>query len=386
MVAAGFSAGEADMLRRAMSRSRSFEAMEALRDRFIQGAAANGIERATANEIFEQLEGFAGYGFCKSHAASFALIAYQTMHLKRYHAPAFYAALLNQQPMGFYSPEVIIGDAKRHGIALLPPDINRSVWKYSLEHIADGRTALRMGLQTILGLGEQGWERIRLARARAPFHDLRDVCVRTRLPKPTVSDLIRAGTLAEFGARRTLLWQLGEIDYRPEELPLVMPSLTVDLPALKDTEATLWEYELLGLSPSGQIMRHHRAAFAKAGILSTADVKAQPEGKIVRVGGMAVVKQRPGTAHGVLFVSLEDETGLLDLVVKPNVHERFRPLLRHQPFVLVAGVVQKASCAINVVVTRAFEFKLFANLSPAEDARITRTRDEYSPQNYSESN
>ncbi|MBI4789672.1 MAG: error-prone DNA polymerase [Chloroflexi bacterium] len=386
MVAAGFSAGEADMLRRAMSRSRSFEAMEALRDRFIQGAAANGIERAIADDIFQQLEGFAGYGFCKSHAASFALIAYQTMHLKRYHAPAFYAALLNQQPMGFYSSEVIIGDAQRHGVPLLPPNINRSAWKYTLERTADGKLALRMGLRTILGLGEQGWQRIQSARENGLFGNLRDFCIRTRLPKPTVSDLIRAGTLDAFGARRTLLWQLGEIDYRPEELPLAAPVLDVSLPALEDTEATLWEYELLGLSPSGQIMRHHRAAFARAGILSTAEVKAQPEGKMVRVGGMAVVKQRPGTAHGVLFVSLEDETGLLDLVVKPNVYERFRPLLRHQPFVLVEGIVQKASGAINVVVTRAFEFTLFANSSPADDARITRTRDEYSPPNYSGSN
>ena len=383
MVAAGFSAGEADMLRRAMSRSRSFEAMEALRGRFIQGAATNGIDRETADTIFNQLEGFAGYGFCKSHAASFALIAYQTMHLKRYHAPAFYCALLNQQPMGFYSSEVIIGDAKRHGVPLLPPDINRSQWKYRLEHTAAEQFALRMGLQTILGLGEQGWERLQSARESGLFTGLRDFCIRTRLPKPTVSDLIRAGTCDGFDARRTLLWQLGEIDYRPEELPLVMPVLDVNLPALEDTEATLWGYELLGLSPNGQIMRHHRAAFAGVGVRSTAEVKAQSEGQIVRVGGMAVVKQRPGTAKGILFVSLEDETGLLDLVVKPKVYERFRPMLRHQPFLLVEGMVQKAGGAINVLVTRAFEFNLFAALPPAEDTRVTRSRDEYCPDHYS---
>lgn len=391
MVAAGFSAGEADMLRRAMSRSRSFEAMEALRGRFIQGAMANGIAEDIANEIFKQLEGFAGYGFCKSHAASFALIAYQTMHLKRYHAPAFYCALLNQQPMGFYSPEVIIGDAQRHGVPLLPPDVNRSIDRYIIEGTPKG-AALRMGLSTVTGLGEQGWERIRTARQSGEFTDLRDFCIRTRLPAPTVSDLIRAGACDGFGKRRDLLWQLGEIDYRPEELPLVMPALDVALPALEDTEATLWEYELLGLSPSGQVMRHHRAAFARAGILTTAEVKAlavedpagsSGKGKRVRVGGMAVIKQRPGTAHGILFVSLEDETGLLDLVVKPDVYERFKPLLRHQPFVLVEGMVQKGSGAINVVVSRALEFNFFAGLTPAEEARVIRSRDEFAPGDYS---
>lgn len=379
MVAAGFTAGEADMLRRAMSRSRSFEAMHALRDRFIEGAARNGIDAATANEIFSQLEGFAGYGFCKSHAASFALIAYQTMYLKRYHAPAFYCALLNQQPMGFYSSEVVVGDATRHGVPLLPPDVNRSVYQYALEVEKDSPIAIRMGMRTVLGLGESGWERIEAARAEGPFADLRDLCIRTRLPKPTLCDLIRGGTCDAFGARRQLLWALGEIDYRPEELPLVLPTLAVDLPALDDIEATVWEYELLGLSPAGQVMRHYRAAFAHAGILSGAEVKAQSEGRIVRVAGMAVVKQRPGTAHGMMFVSLEDETGLLDLVVKPNIYERFKPLLRHQPFLLVEGVVQKASGAINVVVTRAFDFKLYAELPPAENRRVTRSLDEYSP-------
>ncbi len=200
MVAAGFSAGEADMLRRAMSRSRSLEAMQALRGRFLQGAAANGIDPETAEEIFRQLEGFASYGFCKSHAASFALIAYQTLHLKRYHAPAFYCALLNQQPMGFYSSEVVIGDARRHGVELLPPDINRSEWEIHSGDPAGGGTFSAHGVEGDARIGRAGLGSNPSGAPRSEHSaDLRDFCQRTRLPQAVVSNLIRAGVLDAFG-------------------------------------------------------------------------------------------------------------------------------------------------------------------------------------------
>ncbi|MCL5952734.1 MAG: error-prone DNA polymerase [Chloroflexi bacterium] len=380
MVASGFTAGEADQLRRAMSRSRSLEAMQAMRDRFIQGALANRIEQATAEEIFRQLEGFASYGFCKSHAASFALIAYQTLHLKRYYAPEFYCALLNQQPMGFYSNEVIIGDAKRHGVELLAPEINQSDWKYLLERTPGGKRALRMGLRATLGLGESGWERIQGARSQAKFGSLRDFCERTRLPQATVSNLVRAGLFDSFGSRRKLLWELGEIDYRPEELPLVLPVMDVHLPELEAGEESLWEYELLGLSPNGQLMRHYRPALQRSGVLNTAEVKVQPEGEYVRIGGMVAVKQRPGTAKGMVFISLEDETGLIDVVVRPNVYEKFLPLLRRQLFILVEGVVQRGSGAISVLVTRALEFRSLAGTIGEENLRPPTAPDEFMPE------
>jgi error-prone DNA polymerase len=297
------------------------------------------------------MEGFAGYGFCKSHAASFALIAYQTMHLKRYHPAPFYCALFNQQPMGFYSTEVIAGDARRHGVEILPVEINQSMWKYTVAK----KRHLRMGLVAVSGIGEQVWERIRLVRDAGPFAGLRDMCVRTRLPAPLVSDLIRAGALDVFGSRRQLLWELGEIDYRPEELPLAMPVVDIDLPALESLEQTQWEYELTGLSTRGQLMRHYRAALNRAGILSTAEVKDRQRGRIVRVGGMVAVKQRPGTAKGIVFISLEDEFSMLDLVVKPDVYERYKPLLRGQTFILVEGEVQQGSGALSVLVSRALE-------------------------------
>jgi error-prone DNA polymerase len=350
MTSAGFTPGEADLLRRAMSRSRSEEAMAAMAGRFVAGAQARGIDEATAAAIFEQLAGFACYGFCKSHAASFALIAYQSMYLKRYQAPAFYCALFNQQPMGFYSAEVIAGDARRHGVALLPPVINRSEWRHVLEQDEGKRWAIRTGLQAVHGLGEQAGARIVAARAEGLFTDLVDCCRRTRLERDVVSNLIRAGVLDEFGARRDLLWQLGDVDLRPDELPLTLASIAAELPPLDALEETAWEYELLGLSPAGQVMRHYRGDLRKAGILSTWQVKQARPGQRVRVAGMVVVRQRPGTAKGILFMSLEDESGLLDLVVKPPVYARLRTVLRGQPLLLVEGVVQRAERAASLLV------------------------------------
>ncbi len=350
--AAGFSPGEADLLRRALSRNRSDEAMAVLAERFLEGAQASGMDGETAGRVFDQLRGFAGYGFCKSHAAGFALIAYQTLWLKRYHPAAFTCALLNQQPMGFYSTEVILGDARRHGVETLPPDIARSDWDYRLERDG-GKLALRMGLVAVDGLGEAGGARIVAARNDAPFADLRDLCIRTRLDRDTLRNLIRAGVLDALGERRALLWQLGEIDYRPDEFDLPLPAIAASLPQLAALEETAWEYELLGHSAQQQIMVHYRPALRRARVLSTWQVKQAKAGQRARVAGLIVVRQRPSTAKGILFMSLEDESGLLDLVVKPPVYERLRLVLRGEPLVLVEGLVQRAGRVASLLVADA---------------------------------
>lgn len=359
MVTAKFSAGEADALRRAMSRARSREAMGALRERYVQGATANGLPAALAEELFDKLSGFAGYGFCKSHAASFAVIAYQTMWLKRYYPAEFYCALLNNQPMGFYSTEVVIGDAKRHNIPLLPPDVQRSAWKYTVERErgrGPPRPRLRSGLSAISGLGEAAWQRIEAARAAGPLADLRDVCARTRLPHATISDLIRAGALDAFGDRRALLWKLGEIHYDPDELPLEMPEFLTDIPDLPELgamERMVWEYELTGQSAAGQLMQFYRPALRRAGVMGAREAKEQPAGRRVRVAGMQAVRQHPATAKGMVFISLEDETDLVDLVVRPDVYERLRSVIRGSAIILVRGVVQRSGGAVNVLISEA---------------------------------
>jgi error-prone DNA polymerase len=324
VAAAGFSPGEADLLRRALSRSRPAAELEALRVRFLAGAAGQGIEAATGEAIWQLLAGFAGYGFPKSHAASFALIAYQSLYLKLYYPAAFYCALLNQQPMGFYSTEVIIGDARRHGVALLPPDVNRSEWRYTLEQTDEGETALRSGLCAVKGLGEAGWKRIegvRMANCQwsivncqwlmkaAPdgrslgeavgegrtvraFGDLGDFCRRTGLPKDVVTSLIRAGALDGLGERRALLWELGGLVDEAAGFDLPPAAMEVELPTLAPLEQTAWEYELLGLSPQGHVLAHYRAGLRAAGVLSTWQVKEARAGQRVWVAGCGSGRRR----------------------------------------------------------------------------------------------
>jgi error-prone DNA polymerase len=351
VAAAGFTPGEADLLRRALGRARTPEDLAPLRVRFLRGAAERGIVEETAAAIFGQLAGFAGYGFCKSHAASFALIAYQTLWLKRYHPAAFYCALLNQQPMGFYPPEVILGDARRHGVETLPPDVNRSGWLYT---VAGGN--LRTGLHVVAEFGEQAWVRLAAARQESSFAGLEDFCRRAQLPRDAVSNLIRAGALDGFGARRSLLWRLGELDYRPEELELETAPTAAALPELAAAEQTAWEYELMGLAPGRQLMAHYRAGLRRRGVWSVWQVKQAEAGRRVRVAGFVVVRQRPATAQGILFMSLEDESGLLDLVVKPEVYVRLREVIRAHPLLEVVGVVQRGGQAVSVLVWEANGF------------------------------
>ena len=350
MTLAGFSAGDADALRRAMSRSRSKEAMAEMRTRFMDGAERQGVTPETATLAFDKLAGFAQYGFCRSHAASFALISWQTLWLKHHHPAEFYTALLNSQPMGFYTPEVVVGDMKRHGIALLPPDINHSAWEYTVAHA----TALRMGVCAIAGLGEANWARVEDARALSgAFKTLPEFCKRTQLPRALVSNLIRAGLFDALGERRRVLWDLGEAEYETRGLEIEPVINTVALPLLSEFERTLWDYELSGLSAAGQVLRHFRGALERAGVLSTAQVKAQRNGALVRVAGLQVVRQMPGTAKGVVFVSCEDEHGLVDVVIQPHTWQKYRMLMKTHSLLLFTGSVQQVSGATSVLATSA---------------------------------
>ncbi len=350
MVAANFSPGEADLLRRALTRSRPEKEMALIRKRFLQGARENKIDEESATAIFAQLAGFAGYGFCKSHAASFAHIAYKSLYLKRYYPAHFYVALLNHQPMGFYTTEVILNDAKRHGITLLPPNIHYSDWRYTLERGAQQKLVLRTGLKAIKGIGAQVWEAIHAARTSSPFSALPDFCQRTRLSQAAVANLIRAGALDEFGERRQLLWQLGTVEIQQNALELQAAAAAIELPDLSELQQTLWEYELMGGSPETQLMHHWRASLRAAGVLSTWEVKQSKAGTSVVTAGMVVVRQRPQTAKGILFISIEDESGLLDLVVKPNVYARVRAVIQAQGLIVVVGNVQREGLAVNVLV------------------------------------
>jgi error-prone DNA polymerase len=202
-------------------------------------------------------------------------------------------------------------------------------------------------------VGEQAWAVIAAAREDGPFGSLADFCRRTRLAQEIVRNLIRAGACDSFGGRRELLWQLGDLDLRPGGLELQQEAQTPDLPPLPPVEQTAWEYELMGASPAGQMMVHYRAQLLAAGVLSGWQVKQLRAGRRVRSAGFVVVRQRPATAKGILFLSLEDESGLLDLVVKPPVYARLRDVLRGEPLIVVEGVVQRSGRAVSLLVQHA---------------------------------
>jgi error-prone DNA polymerase len=347
---AGFSPTEADLLRRAMSRSRSEAAMAVLRERFMAGARAKGVDEATAAQVFRQLAAFSGFGFCKSHAASFALVAYQTLYLKVHFPAAFYCALLNGQPMGFYPPEVIVNDARRHGVPALHPDVNRSQSVCTLED-RDPSTAVRLGLHYVHGLGEAWQTRIVERRGGRPFQDLWDFCRRTRLPRSVVENLIRAGVMDGFDrTRRDLLWELGGLTYREEGLDVEVPVEPVTLPTLSRAERLGWEYELLGMTPGDHVMGLYREWLRARGVLSSGELAARRDGQVVRVAGRVVVRQRPPSAKGMVFITVEDEEGLVNLVVRPGVYERHRDALRDAPLLLAEGRLQREGQGISLLV------------------------------------
>ncbi|MCW5854263.1 MAG: error-prone DNA polymerase, partial [Anaerolineae bacterium] len=348
MAVAGFTGGEADGLRRAMSRHRSHVEMARLRQRFLDGAEGNGIDQATADAIFDQLAAFASYGFCKSHAAAFAHLAYQSLWLKVYHPAAFYCALLSMQPMGFYSPSVCMGDARRHGVEVLHPDVNRSADKCTVE----GR-AVRLGLGYLHGFGRAAQQRLLDARGDQLFAGLADLCRRTRLPRALVENLARSGAMDQLCGgekrRRGLLWELGALDYREEALDLAVEVEAATLPDLTEAEILGWELELLGMAPGDHPMRLYRPQLQAASVLTCAEVARGRDGDVVQVAGQVVVRQKPPTAKNHVFLTLEDETGLVNLIIRPDLYEQRKEELR-QALLIVYGRLQRDENACSVQV------------------------------------
>lgn len=363
----GFTPGDADRLRRAISRSRSRAEMTRLGVRFMAGARANGVDEATAAEVFGHLAAFSGYGFCKSHAAAFALVAYQTLYLKAHYPAAFYCAILNHQPMGFYSPDVLVGDARRHGVPVFPPHINLSQEACVLE-VKERETGksvrgVRLGLRYVHALGEAWQSRILQRRGAHPFQNLQDLCRRTRLPRPVVENLIRAGALDGLGrARRNLLWELGGLIYSEQGLDISVPMEAVALPDLERAERLGWEYELLGLSADDHVMQLYREALQAQGVLTSQALGELQAGHKVRVAGRVVVRQRPPSAKGFVFITLEDEVGLVNLVVRPKVYERYRETIRNSGLLLVEGHLQREGEAFSVMVHSAVRLQPAAQL------------------------
>ncbi|MCA1583065.1 MAG: error-prone DNA polymerase [Acidobacteria bacterium] len=337
MVAAGFTGGEAEELRRAMGFKRSMEKMESLEARLRSGMAARGIDGPAQDQIVKSITSFALYGFPESHAASFALIAYASAYLKARHPAAFYASLLNAWPMGFYHPATLVKDAQRHGTPAFPIDVALSGWKCRWES-----GGVRIGMRFVQGLREATGQRIEAEQARAPFTGVEDLARRSRLRSDELERLAQAGALASFGrARRAALWQVAKVA-RPAgelfaDLPADDPSPLREMSAVEETAA---DYRTTQMTTGPHLVEHWRERLSAQGIFSAAQLKAMPDGRRVKTAGAVIVRQRPGTAKGFVFLTLEDETGMCQAIVRPDLFKEQRAVIVGSGSLIVEGRLQ----------------------------------------------
>jgi error-prone DNA polymerase len=365
--AAGFTAAQADQLRRAMGSKRSAEKMARLKDALMTGMAARGIGPDARARIFDQLKAFADFGFPESHSFSFALIVYVSAWLKVFHPAAFYAAILASQPMGFYSPQSLVADARRHGITVGRPDVTRSQVLASVERgdgdgivrghpriRGDPALGVRLGLASVRGIGTKAAERIVAAREAAAFTSIGDVARRAELSAAAMEALATAGALERCEPnRRAALWAAGAAPESADMLPGTQVGLHAPmLPGMEDIERSAADIWATGVSVEDYPLAHQRDGIAAAGIATIAETLAARPGAWVKVAGVVTHRQRPGTAKGVIFVSLEDETGLLNVVCRPNVWSAYRKTARTSPAIVVTGRLERSDGAANVVAAR----------------------------------
>jgi len=362
---AGFTVGEAEGLRRAMSRKRSHDALEAYRGRFVAGAAEKGVGAETADGVFDKLVGFSGFGFPKAHAAAFGLLAYQSQWLRRHFPAEFLCALLNAQPMGFYPPATLVRDAQRRGVEVLPPDINLSGAKGTLtpsDTLSLGY-AVQIGLAYVASVGEDDAAALVAEReANGPFRDVGDLARRAPLSRDGLEALVQGGACDGFERpRRELLWELGLV-FRAQsvpgtggeakQLPLSLEP-TAETPVLRDL--TRWERMLADYRHTGLSVGTHPLALLRqhlpSGTLSSAELHEQQHGRHVAVAGMTIARQRPSTANGIVFMLLEDEHGQVNLIVPPAVYDRHRATVRAEPLVLARGRYERIKENRNILVS-----------------------------------
>jgi len=382
VVAAGFTPGEADQLRRAMGAWRRPGLIEQFRRKLIDGMRENGFSDDYAEAIFRQIRGFGDYGFPESHAASFALLVYVSAWLKCHYPAAFTAALLNSQPMGFYAPAQLVRNARRLGVEVLPADVNESDWDCTLEPAADeGSPAMRLGLQMIRGLAHAHGLRIEERRGRRPYVSMDDFTRRTGLGRAVSTRLSHAGAFGSLELdRRGALWHALAQD--KEELPLfdaaadeskeesiVANARPRELPKLSPAEEVLADYRATGMSLSAHPMEFLREKLTTMGVATAEQLTDWPVTKPITVAGIVLVRQRPGTAKGITFVTLEDETGTINLIIRPAIWKRFRQAALGATLLKAHGRLQRQGQIIHVLTTR------LENLSTQLDQLNSQSRD-----------
>lgn len=362
MTVGGFTGGQAEELRRALGARRSTERMQRLMEQLREGMTAKDLSRSTQDEIVRSIISFALYGFPESHAASFALIAYASAWLKYHHGVAFVTSLLNQWPMGFYHPGTLVRDAQRHGIEVRPVDIEHSFWQCTMEENPAGSHgfAVRLGLKYVKGLSQGTGERIVRERAGGWFEGVSELANRVGATSSEVFVLARVGALAALGRhRRDAMWQALAAGSAKDLLKDAVREVPDDaLVPMNPTEETVADYGGLGLSTARHPMALIRPELDRIGVSQASDLPGIPDGRWIKLGGMVIVRQRPGTAKGFFFATLEDETDLSNIVVTPDRFKAHRALLSTAPFLLVEGRLQNRSGVVSVKATRFSKLRL----------------------------
>lgn len=362
VLVADYTPGEADQLRRDMAAWRSSGRIEQHRERIIGRMVANGITEEFADRVFSQIRGFGEYGFPESHAASFALIAYVTCWLRCHHPAAFCCALLNAQPMGFYSPATIVEDARHHGVKVLPIDVQRSDWDCTLERGEHGRLAVRMGFRYVRGFGER--EKNKLAAAPGPYPSVDDFVRRVRINAKALQVLAEAGGFSSYGlSRRDAIWTIRGLSAQADDAlalsgNVAPPEQQPLFSKLSEGDAILWDYRTSMHSTRGHPMECVRAELSRRKIPLAEDVARMRDGRGIDYVGMVICRQRPGTASGVTFVTLEDETGFVNLVLWQQVFAEHAILAKTALILGVSGKIQQADGVTHLIADRLWDPQL----------------------------
>ncbi|MFO0904973.1 MAG: error-prone DNA polymerase [Pirellulales bacterium] len=359
VVAAGFTPGEADQLRRAMGAWRRPGVIDQFRIKLLEGMEARGLSRLFAEQVFQQIRGFGEYGFPESHAASFALLVYVSAWLKRYYPAAFIASILNSQPMGFYGPAQLVRDVREHGVPVRPVDVNASDWDCTLEPVDDATSpwALRLGFRLLQGIPRKVVERLVEVRRRGAFRSLDEVARRTELTPAMLGKLADADVFQSLAVdRRAALWQsLGQEKQRAAR-PLLAgmedDEPLVELPPLPLVEQVFADYRTAGLSLKAHPIGFFRARLERIGVTPAALLGEMPVDRYLQVAGLVLLRQRPSTAKGITFVTLEDETGIANLVIRQSIWDLFYTVARRSSAWIVRGKLERHDSVIHVVVNR----------------------------------
>jgi error-prone DNA polymerase len=374
MTIADFTGGEAEELRRALGSRRSADKMRALEIKLREGMDKNRVGSTAQEEIIQSISSFALYGFPESHAASFALIAYASAWLKFHYLGAFTAAILNNQPMGFYSAAVLVKDAQRHGLRVRPIDVMRSSWPCTLEREEDDSLSLRLGLRFARGLRETAAVELESARTLRGFDSIEELA--RRVPSLSRADL---ATLAEVGAlnsigegshRRDALWQVQRAGRQAGPL---LESLDQDeeqtspLQAMNPEERMVADYAGTGVTVGRHPMAHCRDQLRSMNVCRADDLRRLRHGVKARIAGCVIARQRPGTAHGFIFLSIEDESGISNAIIDPELYERNRSLVTYARFLLVEGILQNVDKVIHIRAKHIEELKVTAAPTQSHD-------------------